>query len=80
MKQQTYRYVFVQALPEISAMQEGVLYVCVEHAVAAHTCMCGCGAEVVTPFSPARWSMTFNGRDVSLHPSVGNWSLPCRAH
>ena len=24
--------------------------------------------------------MTFDGRSVSVHPSVGSWSLPCRSH
>jgi hypothetical protein len=25
---------------------------------AAHCCCCGCGEEVVTPFTPTDWSMT----------------------
>ena len=37
-------------------------------------CCCGCGEEVVTPFSPAQWQMSFDGEAVSLHPSIGNWN------
>jgi hypothetical protein len=35
---------------------------------------------VVTPLTPTDWSLTFNGEDVSLHPSVGNWEQACRSH
>jgi hypothetical protein len=34
----------------------------------------------VTPLSPTDWKLTFDGVSVSLHPSIGNWSLPCRSH
>ncbi|MFE2118360.1 DUF6527 family protein [Streptomyces microflavus] len=34
----------------------------------------------VTPLSPAQWSVTYNGENVPLTPSIGNWSLPCRSH
>jgi hypothetical protein len=42
--------------------------------------MCGCGVEVVTPISPTDWRITFDGETVSLFPSIGNWSYPCRSH
>jgi hypothetical protein len=35
---------------------------------------------VVTPLAPTAWTLTFDGKTVSLHPSVGSWSLPCRSH
>jgi hypothetical protein len=34
----------------------------------------------VTPFTPTDWKLTFDGEAVSLRPSIGNWSLPCRSH
>lgn len=43
-------------------------------------CCCGCGSEITTPLSPTGWRLIFDGRTVSLEPSVGNWSYPCRAH
>jgi len=45
-----------------------------------HKCCCGCGNEVVTPLSPSDWQLTFNGETISLFPSIGNWSFPCRSH
>jgi hypothetical protein len=50
------------------------------YSIAVHLCCCGCGREVVTPLAPAQWRMTFDGETVSLHPSIGSWSLPCRSH
>ena len=65
-------------IPE--SLEPGVLYVSMKYATAAHSCCCGCGEEVVTPFTPTDWKMTFNGQAISLWPSVGNWTLPCRSH
>ncbi|MET8893193.1 DUF6527 family protein [Streptomyces albogriseolus] len=45
-----------------------------------HLCCCGCGNKVVTPLSPTNWSLTFDGDSISLSPSIGNWSYPCRSH
>ncbi len=28
----------------------------------------------------AQWSLTYDGENVSLTPSIGNWALPCRSH
>jgi hypothetical protein len=39
-----------------------------------------CGVEVVTPISPMDWRITFDGETVTLFPSIGNWSYPCRSH
>lgn len=69
---------FVQHIPD--SLEPGVLYVSMEYATAAHSCCCGCREEVVTPFTPTDWTMTFNGETISLRPSIGNWNLPCRSH
>jgi hypothetical protein len=69
---------FVKTLPDV--LEEGILYISMEYATAAHKCVCGCGLEVVTPFSPVQWELTFNGVSVSLDPSIGNWSFPCESH
>jgi hypothetical protein len=69
---------FVEHLPE--RLEAGVLYISMEYATAAHCCCCGCGKEVVTPFTPTDWSMTFDGETVSLSPSIGNWNFACRSH
>lgn len=69
---------FVEYIPE--ALSGGVLYVSMAYATAVHLCCCGCGQEVVTPLSPTDWQMMFDGRAVSLTPSVGNWSFACQSH
>jgi hypothetical protein len=78
MKIDRYTPEFIESFPE--TMGAGVLYVSLEYGTCGHLCACGCGNEVVTPLGPAQWSITYDGRSVSLWPSVGNWSLPCRSH
>lgn len=78
MKQTILRHELVEYLPE--CLQEGVLYVSRPFNTAAHRCCCGCGQEVVTPLGPTGWQVTIDRDAVSLFPSVGNWSLPCRSH
>jgi len=71
---------FVEFIPEQKEMEDGVIYVSLEYGTAVHNCMCGCGQQVVTPFSPTDWKMTYDGESISLHPSIGNWDFSCRAH
>jgi hypothetical protein len=69
---------FVETVPD--DLDEGVVYVCLPYETVVHKCSCGCGNEVVTPLHPLQWSVTFNGETISLSPSIGNWSFPCRSH
>ncbi len=69
---------FVDSFPD--DMRSGVLYISLRFNTCGHLCACGCGEEVVTPLSPAQWNFTYDGVDVSLSPSVGNWALPCQSH
>jgi len=69
---------FVEDVPEV--LEPGVLYVSLEHGSMMHLCACGCGSEVALPLSPLDWRFTFDGETISLWPSVGSWSLPCRSH
>lgn len=68
----------VVAIPEDP--ETGVLYVSVEYATTLHLCACGCGHEIVLGISPDDWSVCWDGKAISVSPSVGNWSLPCRSH
>src|SRR5260221_10381798 len=72
------KHKFVDSLPD--ALGEGTLYVCMDFATAAHKCCCGCELEVITPLSPTDWKLLYDGRTVTLHPSIGNWSFPCQSH
>lgn len=69
---------FVTFAPGVLA--PGVLYVSVEYATALHTCCCGCGNRVVTPLAPDRWCLMYDGKTVSLDPSIGNCSFLCQSH
>ncbi|PZP49409.1 MAG: hypothetical protein DI598_07920 [Pseudopedobacter saltans] len=69
---------FVEFIPE--KVEEGILYISIEYCTAIHKCVCGCGNEVVTPLSPTDWKLTFNGKSVSLYPSIGNWNFECQSH
>lgn len=72
------RHRFVEHIPD--QLDEGVLYVSIPFGTVVHLCACGCGEEVVTPLGPAEWQVTYDGRTVSLAPSIGNWGFPCRSH
>ena len=69
---------FVETIPD--RLDEGSVYICIPFATVLHNCACGCGHEVVTPLRPTDWKLTYDGQSVSLSPSVGNWSFPCRSH
>jgi hypothetical protein len=69
---------FTESFPTV--MDHGVLYISIPYRTCGHLCCCGCGQEVVTPLSPAEWSLTYDGDNVSLTPSIGNWGLACQSH
>lgn len=74
----TITHEFVELMPK--QLTEGVLYVSISYATAVHLCFCGCKSRVVTPLSPAQWSITFNGETITLSPSVGSHDLNCASH
>jgi hypothetical protein len=69
---------FVEFIPD--DLKERTLYISIPYCTAVHKCCCGCGREVVTPLSPTGWQLIFDGKTVSLYPSIGSWSLPCQSH
>ena len=69
---------FVEIIPD--AVEDGVLYISLKYCTAIHKCACGCGNEVVTPISPTDWKLIFDGKTVSLSPSIGNWNFNCQSH
>lgn len=72
------RHQFVDVMP--LQIDEGVLYISRRFNTAIHKCCCGCGLEVVTPLNAAKWTLKDHGTSMSLFPSIGNWSFPCRSH
>ena len=72
------RHEFVDRLPDV--LDDGVAYISMRYTVVIHMCFCGCRNKVVSPLNPEAWEMTFDGKSISLYPSIGNRSLPCRSH
>ena len=75
---QTLTHEFVEYIPR--ELKDGVVYVSIPFATVIHKCCCGCGQQVVTPLSPSQWTLIFDGKSISLHPSIGNWNFPCKSH
>src|SRR5690606_1920140 len=72
---------YVKHMPDASEREDGILYISEEFGLAIHRCCCGCGSPTVTPISgPNHWDFTKNGNKVTLHPSIGNFSFPCKSH
>jgi hypothetical protein len=69
---------FVEFVPR--ALEPGVLYVSMEFATSSHLCACGCGERVVLPLHPTDWRLIYDGKAITMRPSVGNWGFPCRSH
>lgn len=69
---------FVESAP--LELQDGVIYISDRFSTALHKCCCGCGREVVTPLNPVGWSYYQEGESITLKPSIGNWSFPCKSH
>lgn len=78
MKTRSFVFEFVDLMPV--QREDGKLYISIKYRTAVHNCFCGCGMKVVTPIRPTGWRLTYDGDAVSLSPSIGNWSFPCRSH
>lgn len=72
------RHEFVEFIPDVLEVE--TLYVSMRFATVIHKCCCGCGEEIVTPLSPTDWKLIFDGKTISLDPSIGNWSFECQSH
>lgn len=78
MKTIIFNYEFVRYIPD--KIEEGIVYISLEFNTMSHKCACGCGKEVITPISPGGWSFTYDGKTISINPSIGNFSFPCKSH
>jgi hypothetical protein len=72
------KHEFVEFIPD--ELEQRTVYVSIRFATASHLCLCGCGNKVVTPIRPTDWTLIFDGKTISLDPSIGNWSFPCQSH
>lgn len=72
------RHQFIDEAPD--HMEAGILYVSMPYRTSLHLCCCGCGNQVALPLRPTAWKLTYDGDTITMSPSVGNWSFPCRSH
>lgn len=56
------------------------LYFSEEYEIAGHFCPCGCESKIITPINSSEWSLSVTEDKPTLHPSLGNWELPCKSH
>lgn len=78
MRQEQLECRFEHFIPEV--LEEGLLYISMEYSAVLHKCFCGCGSTVSTPLSPSGWKLTYDGKTVTLDPSIGCYQLPCKSH
>ena len=78
MRKKKLKHVFVDSIP--ATLLAGVVYVCLKHNMVSHLCACGCGHRIDTPIDPDEWKFSYNGKGISLIPSIGNWDIPCHSH
>lgn len=69
---------FVECIPKVRV--PGVLYISIKYKTTVHQCPCGCGEKVVLPLHPTNWRLIFDGKSITMRPSVGAWRIPCRSH
>jgi hypothetical protein len=72
------RHAYVEFIPE--TLEPGYLYISRRFNTVSHLCCCGCKSRVVTPLNPSKWQLIDHGKSVSLYPSIGNGSFPCKSH
>jgi hypothetical protein len=72
---------WVEFIPPVNEMKDGVLYISLKYNTCIHLCACGCGQQTVTPFNHSQgWVMTSLHNKVTLRPSIGNFQYTCRSH
>lgn len=70
---------FVEEIPK--EIDDGYLYLCLPYNAVIHKCACGCGEIISTPLDKKYgWVMKYDGQAITLRPSIGNFSIPCRSH
>ena len=77
------RPIFVEVMPEFSAIKDGELWISPKHRTVNLRCPCGCGELTVLTLHPSRWHIYFDGKAVSLDSPTGGsvWAYSgCGSH
>lgn len=71
--------IFVQNIPKV--LEDKTFYICLKYNIVAHLCACGCQRVVYTPIDRKNgWTFTYDGYEITLSPSIGNYGFPCKSH
>lgn len=71
----------VQYIPDISELNDNVIYISDEFKVSVHKCLCGCNELTVMPLNNNNWNYIIsNDNKISFQPSVGNFQYDCKSH
>lgn len=71
---------YVEFIPHVSKMTDGIIYISKEYGTASHLCLCGCGCLTVTPLNANGWNLTDTDGAISMTPSIGNFQFQCKSH
>ena len=75
-----YSIEFHDLLPEKEDIQQGVIYVSMRGRAIELRCPCGCGGLTELAIRPSHWSVTFDGKRLTLSPSIKASMFPCHSH
>lgn len=78
MRIDTLKVEYVKHIPH--ELEQGIIYFSNEFNTAIHLCACGCGNQTVTPFGVDGWHYFDDNGKLTLEPSIGNFSFPCKSH
>lgn len=65
-----------------SEIEAGIIYISKKYKCAIHLCACGCMQKTVTPLGVGKWNLSETNSQVTLRPSIGNFTgeNPYHAH
>jgi len=70
-------YKHVKYVPDY--LEKNILYISNEFKTVIHSCLCGCGTEVVTPLGESEWNLEEKNKKITMKPSILN-GFSCKSH
>lgn len=69
---------FIETIPLV--IEENTLYISIKYKVCIHLCFCWCKEKVITTLTPDSWYLIYNGKTISIKPSIWSFNLKCWSH
>ena len=80
LKQVSVEQRLVTEIPNITEMEEQLIYISLEYKTASHLCLCGCKNLTVTPLGIGWWTIFIERGKINIQPSIGNFQFDCKSH